>query len=248
MASGKSLGPDSIIVELYKSMWPILGEEYLGMLQTAIARGSLLHGVTKGLIVLLHKGDARSTLNNWRPITLLNVSYKLFAKTLQPILMELISPDQSAFLPVWYILDNIFLTQETKYHAKQSNQPLFFHKLDFSKAYDKVDLRFLFQSLVHLGFPTVFIGMVSLLFLDAAALVPINGKAIVAFPIQQGVHQGCHFAPYLFLIIGEILNHNIKREAQQGRIKGIDLHGITEPQIIAQFVNGTSLFIATGCT
>jgi hypothetical protein len=66
---------------------------------------------------------------------------------LQPILMELISPDQSAFLSIRYILDDIFLTQETITHAKRSNQPPLFLKLDFSKAYDKVDLSFLFLAL-----------------------------------------------------------------------------------------------------
>jgi hypothetical protein len=37
--------------------------------------------------------------------------------------------------------------QETISHAKQSNQPLLFFKLDFSKAYDKIDLGFLFQAM-----------------------------------------------------------------------------------------------------
>jgi hypothetical protein len=135
---------------------------------------------------------AGETLNNWCPIMLLNVSYEIFAKALQmrlqPILMELISHNQSAFLPMRYILDNIFLTQETTYHAKKSNQPLLFLKLDFSKAYDKVDLSFLFQALSRLGFPDRFIQMVKLLFEQAVARVLVNGKTTLAFPIEQGVH------------------------------------------------------------
>jgi hypothetical protein len=67
------------------------------MLQESIHRGPLSASVTEGLIALLHKGGRRNTLNNWRPITLLNVSYKVFTKAfqkcLQPILMELVSPD-----------------------------------------------------------------------------------------------------------------------------------------------------------
>jgi hypothetical protein len=57
---------------------------------------------------------------------LLNVSYKLFAKALQirlqPILMEIISCNQSAFLSMRFILDNIFLTYETITYAKQTSQ------------------------------------------------------------------------------------------------------------------------------
>lgn len=76
------------------------------------------------------------------PITL-NVTNKLFVKMLQlhqqPILMEVISADQSAFLPLYYILDNIILTHETKDWTAHSNQYQYFLKLDFSKAYDIAD-------------------------------------------------------------------------------------------------------------
>jgi hypothetical protein len=142
--------------------------------------------------------------------------------------MEIISPDQSAFLPMWFILDNIFLTHETIAYAKQSSQPLLFLKLDLSKAYDKVDLKFMFQALEHLDFPPRFIQMTRLLFEGAAARTSVNGQATQPFSIQQGVRQGCPLAPYLFLVIGEILNFTIKREVQQGRIQGIHLPGASE--------------------
>lgn len=119
------------------------------------------------------------------------MSYKLFAKTLQlrlqHVLAKIISFDQSVFLPMRYILNNLFLTHETIAYAKQSGQPLLFFKLDFSKAYDKVDLKFLFSALERLGFPALFIGMTRLLFQNAAARVSLNGKSISAFPIQHGV-------------------------------------------------------------
>lgn len=67
--------------------------------------------------------------------------------------MEVISPDQAAFLPMRFILDNLFLMQETIEHAKKSEQPLLFLKLDFTKAYDKVDLDFLFRAMSLMGFP-----------------------------------------------------------------------------------------------
>jgi hypothetical protein len=143
MANEKSPGPDRVITELFKCLWPTIGEEYLAMLNQSINKGALPPSVTKGLIVLLHKGGCQKSLINWRPITLLNVAYQLFAKclqlTLQPILAEVISHDQSAFLPMRFILDKIFLTYETITYTKESNQPLLFLKLDFSKAYDKVD-------------------------------------------------------------------------------------------------------------
>jgi hypothetical protein len=157
--------------------------------------------------------------------------------------MEVISPNQSAYLPMRYILNSIYLTHETIAYAKQSHQPLLFLKLDFSKAYDKVDSTFLFIALSHLGFPNYFVQMVRLLFQDAAARVIVNGHTTQAFLIQQGVRQGCPLAPYIFLVVGEILNHTIKREVHRGRICGINLPGVAEQQTIAQYADDTSLSI-----
>ena len=82
MAGEKSPRPNGVTTKLYKCMWPVIGGEYLNMLQESIDRGVLLAGIMEGLIALLHKGGKRNTLNNWRPMTLLNVSYKVFAKAL----------------------------------------------------------------------------------------------------------------------------------------------------------------------
>jgi hypothetical protein len=51
MVNGKLPSLDGMITELFKALWPTIGEEYLRMLQDSIARGSLLLGVTEGLIV-----------------------------------------------------------------------------------------------------------------------------------------------------------------------------------------------------
>ncbi|CAK9190057.1 unnamed protein product [Sphagnum troendelagicum] len=55
------------------------------------------------------------------------------------VLMQVISQDQSAFLPFRYILNNILLTHETITWAKKFKQPPVFFKLDFSKASNKIN-------------------------------------------------------------------------------------------------------------
>ena len=65
--------------------------------------------------------------------------------------MDIISPDQLAFLSLKFILNNIFLTQETMSWAEQSSQPLLFLKLDFSKAYDLIEWDFLFGAMEAMG-------------------------------------------------------------------------------------------------
>lgn len=77
LAPNRSLGPNGIAVEFYKKLWPTIGEEYLAMIKEALVLGPFHGGVMEGLIALLYKRGGPSSLNIWRPITLLNVSYKI---------------------------------------------------------------------------------------------------------------------------------------------------------------------------
>ena len=91
---------------------------------------------------------------------MLTNSYKIFAKALQlrlqSIMRYVISPEQTTFLPLRFILDNIVLTQETLYWAKASKQPTVFLKLDLSKAYHKVLWEFLFRTMHKMNVSTRF--------------------------------------------------------------------------------------------
>jgi hypothetical protein len=117
MARGKAPGPDGHAIDFYVKMWPTFGADFTEMVHQSIARGRLPQGMNDGLIALLHKGGVTNDINNYMPITLLNVSYKIVAKTLQhrlqPFLPDLISEDQTAFLPLQYILDNVLVQSKT---------------------------------------------------------------------------------------------------------------------------------------
>jgi hypothetical protein len=61
-----------------------------------------------------------------------------------------------------------------------------------------------------------FIEWVKLLFTNASAAVNLNGSPGGNFKIERGVRQGCPLVPYLFLIVGEILTHMIKKAVAEG--------------------------------
>ena len=83
---------------------------------------------------------------DYRPISLCNVVYKIIAKLignrLKGVLDDIISPNQSAFVPGQMIFDNVMIAYETihtmkeKHSGKHGNMAL---KLDMSKAYDRVE-------------------------------------------------------------------------------------------------------------
>lgn len=117
-------GHDEIPVEVFSKLWHIIGHNFYKMILRGIEKGILHEWMTKGLISLIPKKGNAKDLNHWRPITLLTTAYKIFAKTLQlrlqPVLREIISPEQTIFLPLRFIPDKIGLTQETIHWAKTS--------------------------------------------------------------------------------------------------------------------------------
>ena len=77
MKHGKSPGPDGFTVEFFKCFWPELSHFLLRSINTAFKTGSMLKNRKMGHITLLPKGTKpRHFIRNWRPISLLNVSYK----------------------------------------------------------------------------------------------------------------------------------------------------------------------------
>jgi exonuclease III len=248
IAKDRAPGPDGISVQFYVKFWYLIGEEFKEMIDKALANRCLPQGMTQGLISLIFKSGDQSDLGNWRPITLLNTSYKILAKALQlrlqPMLPEIIDPDQTAFVPMRYILDNILVTHETIDHAKCSKQDLVFLKLDYRKAFDRIDWNFLFLGLKHLGLLEAYIDLVKLLFTGATVRVNINQGHTKTFRLARGVRQGCPLAPYLFILVQEILNNMVKKSESEDKIRGILLPGSNKTQLISQFADDTSFTIA----
>jgi len=125
MARGRSPGLDGVTLDFFLQSWDLIGDDYTIMLQSSIAQVRFPSGMTFGVIALLIKEGDHANLANWHPITLLNVSYKILTKTLQlrlqGLLQEVISPEQSAFLLLRYILDNVLLQYEMVQWAKDSD-------------------------------------------------------------------------------------------------------------------------------
>lgn len=140
LASKKSLGRDGMPIEFHTKFCPLIGQGFLTMVQESLFSDSLPSSVTTSIKILLHKGDEKELIDNWRPITLLNSSYKIIAKTLQfrlPALFpQFIDPDQTAFVFNRYILENVVDTHEVIKWANILNHDLTMLRLDFRKGYD----------------------------------------------------------------------------------------------------------------
>ena len=91
-----------------------LGEHLLNSYNEAFVNGQLSVSQRRGVITLIPKEDScLIDLSNWRPITLLNVDYKILTKTIarriEPVLPNILHSDQSGFIKGRYIRQNVRL-------------------------------------------------------------------------------------------------------------------------------------------
>ena len=108
------LGEDGIGIGFYLDYWDFLGPLLTRVVNLIFAGGNMLAEWTKGIIYMIPKSDDQcDEVSKWRPITLLNVMYKIVAKTiairLGVVLSSIIHDTQSGFLEDRSIFYNSFL-------------------------------------------------------------------------------------------------------------------------------------------
>ncbi|KAL3681274.1 hypothetical protein R1sor_024230 [Riccia sorocarpa] len=95
--------------------------------------------------------------------------------------------------------------------------------LDFVKAYDRLEHKFLWQTLQKMGFSDRSIKLIKGLAQGGLAKIHINEDFSLELPIQRGVRQGCPLAPYLFTLTTQVLMDAIQQEVENKRIKGLQV-------------------------
>ena len=78
----KSPGIDSLTVEFYAQFWDKLGELLVDVFNQGLERGDLPESMKASVTRLEHNKDDKGDLKNWRPISLLNVDYKICSKAI----------------------------------------------------------------------------------------------------------------------------------------------------------------------
>ena len=115
-----------------------------------------LFSLNFGVITLLPKTQEASKIQQYRPICLLNISFKIFTKVattrINSVANHIVSPSQTAFMRGRNILEGVVILHEIVHELHRKNLSGVIFKIDFEKAYDKVKWNFLIQTLRTKGF------------------------------------------------------------------------------------------------
>ncbi|KAL3694277.1 hypothetical protein R1sor_007928 [Riccia sorocarpa] len=227
MPKEKSPGIDGVMVEILRIGWEFMKEDCVLMVQCFWDKRKLVGKDSRGVIKLLPKNDRRHLLTNWRPITLLTMTYKIIAKIiavrLKGMLPGIIDTQQTGFVAGRNIIDNILSLRLGQEWAQVTQQNTIFVKLDFMKAYDRVAHGFLWDTLEAMGIEEGTMQRIQGLVEGGSSEVHINGSFTEEITVGRGVRQGCPLAPLLFAMTTQPLMLALREEERHGNIQGLNI-------------------------
>lgn len=226
----KSPGPDGFPARFYQRNWGTLKTYIVRAVRDFFQSGIMPEGVNNTAIVLIPKIEQPLELKDYRPISLCNVVYKVVSKCLvnrlRPVLDEVVSEEQSASIQGRMITDNALLAFEC-FHAIQKNKvadkAACAYKLDLSKAYDRVDWRFLEMAMNRLGFAHRWVRWIMSCVTSVRYSVKFNGTLLRSFIPSRGLRQGDPLSPFLFLFVADGLSLLLKEKVEQNILTPIKI-------------------------
>jgi len=186
--------------------------------------GRLTKGVNATFISLIPKVESPQRLNDFRPISLVGCIYKvlatILANRLRAVIGSVVSDAQSAFVKGKQILDGILVANEAMDGARRLHKEMLLFKVDFEKAYDSVDLKYLDTVMLQMNFPTLWRKWIYECVGTATASVLVNGCPTDEFPMERGLRQGDPLCPFLFLLAAVGFNILMQSLLEAGLFRG----------------------------
>ena len=185
---------------------------------------------TSNTRVIYKKGD-RKSLKNWRPISLLNVDYKICSKAisirLSKVLEFIVDPDQTCSVPGRKISANLHTLRDILDYLDRTGEAGILVSLDQEKAFDRVNRSFLQSLLTRFGFGPSFCNWINTFYKGANMRVIVNEWLTEPIPLSRGVRQGDSLSPMLYILCVETLACQIRSCSQ---IEGFLLPGANGSQ------------------
>ncbi len=163
--------------------WPVIGEDLLAVLNDSLTHECLPLSCRRAVLTLLAKTGDLQLIKNWRPVSLLCTDYKLLSKVLasrlSKVMEQVVHPDQTYCVPGRLISDNIVLILSKLFDLKMG-----IVSIDQEKAFDRVEHKYLWETLIAFGFTPGFINKIKTLYFNVQSVLKVNGVLSAPFQVQ----------------------------------------------------------------
>ena len=240
-------GPDGFNGFFLKKCWHIVKEDIYKLCFDFYNGIVDLQPINNSYITLVPKINNPSRVNDYRPISLLNIVLKiltkLLANRLQPFLLKMVHQNQYGFIRNRTIQDCLAWAYEYLAQCHKSKKEIVILKLDFEKAFDKIEHQTITAMLNSLGFPEKWIGWVQTVLRSGSSSILLNGMPGKTFHCKRGVRQGDPLSPLLFVLAAELLQFIVNRAATMGLLSN-PLHPTSAHDFpVVQYADDTILIM-----
>lgn len=243
LKSNKSPGSDGFPAEWYKKfeeeLTPILYTTFNWILENKLTPPSWKEAI---ITVLPKPFKDKEFCQNYRPISILNIDYKIYtsiiSNRLQTCISDLIDEDQTGFIKGRQTHDNIRRTLHIIQKIDQNKLPAALISLDAEKAFDRVNLEFLYLTLEKFGFNEESIQCIKSLYHQPTARIKVNGSLTDRLILERGTRQGCCLSPLLFALYIEPLAQMVR---QDPAISGVDIN--EQKHVISLFTDDIMIYL-----
>jgi hypothetical protein len=216
MENNKAPGLDGFPAEFYQIFWEVIKVDLLELFCFLHSGQLELFRLNFGEIILLPKVNEAERIQQYRPICLLNVSFKIFTKVatirLNTVADHVVRPSQTAFMQGRNILD-------------------------------KVKWSFLQQTLRMKGFSPEWRALIHSFVSGGSLAIKVNDDIGHYFQTKKGLWQGDPLSPILFNIVADMLAIMIEHAKSDGLFEGVIPHLVDGGLSILQYVDDAILFM-----
>ncbi|KAI9187216.1 hypothetical protein LWI28_025626 [Acer negundo] len=207
---------DGFSSSFYQRCWDVISSDVVLAVQDFFITGVIFPGLNSSFIVLLPKLRDSISVDQFRPIVLINflfkISLKILADHLARVVVRIISPQQFGFIRDRYIEDCIDLASDyMNVLQKKCYGGNLAMKIDIRKVFDTLDWSFIYRVLQVFGFSSVFVNWIDGILRYSRLSILFNGVLEGYFCCSRGVHQGDPLSPLLFGIAEDFLSKLLTR-------------------------------------
>jgi hypothetical protein len=222
LKNGRARDGAGVFAEMIKNGGTMLSNVLLGLYNQVISVNTMPPETWKcSTVSVLYKSGEQNKPENYRPITIIPLLYKLYAKLLyarlHPILDREQSMDQAGFRPHFSTLHHMSTFALIQEKAHEWQRPVMVAVFDFKKAFDCVEHECLWNALERQGVPDCYIQLLSNLYKGQTGHVRTD-RVSKPYDIMRGTKQGDPLSSILFNALLEDIMREVKHTWVQKRM------------------------------